>query len=832
LGDATSRREASQLVVAEVAAFRYSAALWPQQCKDLPGRHSPPAAVQDAVVTYFEQLRTLAEATTAATALGSSVEWAGQLADQLHHAHDDARRRVSESPINDRLWAVYRDASEHRVADLVPALVRASGVQGTSDVETALRQLRKMILDEPCRRDIAFACVHGKLTEGDLDALRLLTGGNDAGAWITSHRHQFRSSGMVAPVHLTEHHGIWTAPRSLRVSASEIRALLGLPSRSDAKRLDSGDELSEPVDPHRPTNLPTKLDPSRLALASRQLHLANVGIELFGDDRGLWCRATHGNLVSEVACVSTFDRDTLCGSEAQFPVILMQHSGRAPQQQPFRLGPLRRLIHAVGRNLDRLYSAHAYVITVGESALRNLLGWGYGDAATRLNQAAMAAGISSGSVLVDTLAGDRTLEQGWVRGLRAMQGGPALGACIDRLADLRPAQIAAELDTLDGLSSQYRPVDGDRFVLLATRTGTSILSASIIEHYLASRFPHATFKRVACDAMVQAEDLADASRQLLPTEPLSQAYSTAFQELAELLHERGDDPLFVISGGTKWESAAMLELALDAQVSLAYKFESAEQPILFRCDQLPTPRVRGRRYPSLGQGRQLAKRSDCRWLVVNVGVSLLALYRTEHGDRALAPTSAQLAAWARAWARKNDWWQLCAELTAFQAWRMHRAADVPDRELNVVLVRTRRRPGEVYAEGQVCGRAIQHLLEDRNVVSEAWRNIDVLNLANVPDVLDSGSLISCVMQPLARCIDEVEVMSGGELPDIVVTGGQKLTSALMHVIARGRGCAVFLVPQPQEGEVPTLWTAHAGGAPDKDLLDPRLLQLPTEENDR
>jgi hypothetical protein len=61
-----------------------------------------------------------------------------------------------------------------------------------------------------------------------------------------------------------------------------------------------------------------------------------------------------------------------------------------------------------------------------------------------------------------------------------------------------------------------------------------------------------------------------------------------------------------------------------------------------------------------------------------------------------------------------------------------------------------------------------------------------------------------LITPMHRCLTNPEIASCDR--DVIVSGGRKLTSSLLQLVARAVGCSVFYTNE--KGEAPRLWSVR------------------------
>ena len=575
-----------------------------------------------------------------------------------------------------------------------------------------------------------------------------------------------------------------------------------------------------------------------LALDALCLDLADARVDIFGDQGGMWCRMRSPDGSTRARAVSSSGRAT--GWHAQLPVTT-DPPGVTRLIARFRPGPLRRHLRTTGPGIDRAYSPLAFVVTVGESSLRNLLGWFLKSPTEELGLAARQAGVPDRDELLRLMKKENPLDAGWIAELPLAEsasnqtGSATLGELLDlpELHLLPPELLGAEVDTLLALQDVLAPSDGDTFLLVATDTATSLLAAQIIGAFLRACFPASRLALEISDAMRQDRNLA-AKRSLVSSEPARAVYQTVAAQVGTLLTEEAADPVLVASGGTKWQAAALLCVAHDRRIAYVYKFLGG-QPWVFRFDRYPAGEGPGSLSPhhaqqlereapkpeALGLAGPAAKQEQARLgvAVLNVGISLLHVYREERGDRQAVPTAEELLKWVRKRvANGKEAWRLSAELGGVEAWIQRRCSAFSVNEMAVALVcsRSSKKPDP----GQVCADVLESLLQDRNLVvrrSESWDVPDLGRPSGRSGTDDTHEVFERICKPIRLCIEQNQTRQGP--PDVLFGGGQKLTASLLQLVAMAQGCRVWYVPDAREGHRPGLWTILEPAEPEPRLLE-------------
>jgi CRISPR/Cas system-associated protein Csm6 len=821
-------REIAEELATDISAFRHLAAQWEEDCKGLPEPLCPAQPVLESIEAYLHDLYSLRRTAEGGRCLIKHSPNGQWLAERLAKAEQEAAELLRTTPVRRRLWAVLPEARRLGLGELVPPLREVlmkpqesqspttrgfpawklyTDSSGDPAIEAAER-----VADHERRfpRNLMWAAAHGRLVEEDVALVKRLVSHNPA-RWAEAYRHALHHDGFPALAYLEKVDGAWTAPPLLRLPPEAVRSQLRLgPPETPQRALPPPGELEV-----RRADLPANIEAESLFVASARVEIAGIDVRVYGDERGLWCLAARNGNGGKARCAYT--KEDATGWHAQIPLLQTGPQGGFPALR-FRPGPLRSVLTDPDFPLvDRACSRRAYVITIGESSLRNLLGWELREVAARFHAIVPQSEVRDGRELVRLLFRDDALSVPWIAAVPTAERGPrqrglrTLGEVARSITELPAQEISAEVATVEELSGDLAPVDGDEFVLIPTRTGTSILAAQIVRRRLAAKFPHSRIRVSACDAMKQRRDLSE-TRSELPEEPLDAAYHGADAEVARLLVDEAADPVLVVSGGAKWESEAMLDLGADRRLPVAYRFESG-RPVVFRWDRMPAEEGRKREEPLS------MEEASSRYLVLTVGISLLLKSRKRE------PSADELLDWAK----KQDraLYTLCAELTGFEAWRKSRGVKGP---LEVALIRTRPAKQETYAPGQVCAAVVRRLLEEQGVrvhAADAWDILDFSDIKRAPPEQQMVQLERELRRPIAQCLDEV--IRAAEMPDVLASGGQKLAASVLHLAGRVRGCRVYLAPEAEEGQQPVLWRVWAPGTRPElkrgDVLDAEYLRV-------
>jgi hypothetical protein len=743
---------------------------------------------------------------------------------------DDARRRADARALARRLWAHGDLVERHGLQARVPTLSELAGGDGEAAgfdrVISRLSSLRGARWAEDLVDTISRVAWAGRLRREDLDAVRGAIAVSP-GRWCVAHRRVVPTFGGLLPVDPSH-------------AASAVRAA----------------RASVPI-------------------GCLQTTLTGGAIDVLWDERGPWCRHV-GTGPPVAARIEPPDAEP-SGWFADLTLPLLDRPPPEGRRSVHRLGPLRHAMSRARVNADRAYAPRAYVVTLGESALRNLLGWEIRTCATRLHEAALAAGHEDPGGLIEALADD-ALALEWVRALPRTPGSRGagvlsdarcLGDAMDHVAQLDPAGVSGELATLLALEGDLRPVDGDMFVLVATETCTSRLASHIVAEVLRRRFPASAacgaITALSCRALVERERLdvrGHAAHRIPEGDVVGATAKIIDRAVAELLSRSGADPVLAVVGGTRWETGPMLQVACRRRVACAYKADDrpghAAAAIVLRFDQWPpaewqerdarvrlaAPTAALAGAPSLEHTRTGATATPdatCgdarRWLVMTVGTSISLAYRRGHPLDAgtdAPPGEDAMVAWVEATAARDaEWWRVSAELTGFEAWRRHVLDLEGSVPLGVALIRSRGQAPSPSDVGQVCGRVVARVLETRGVavrVSDAWDVLDLGVLARgTADAEMTRVLLHDVMSPLARGLDDM-IGHCGRI-DVLAQAGQKLVGAMLQLGGIGRPAArVYLAPEPEPDAPPRLMRtdACAADAHEPPLDFARLLAAPGE----
>jgi hypothetical protein len=820
--DPTERADLIGWILGAAAAFVHAPQVWAHEHPGGEGDLLRLAPVESRARAFLEQLYVATRLHAAAARLG--VDWLAPLLAGLAAAVDSGHAALRDSPLSLRLWPMRRQAERFGLADAVPALANAvCAVAGPGPAalpapraqERAFELLRRRDPRDPLVREIASAAVHGDLAPGDLALLRRLVA-DEPQPWAIAHRDAFRKDGFRAHVcleRIEDSARDWRAPAIFQADAADIAPAAVLP---ETQRFLLPPPAAVPSQATGRTGEPDALpvEIRRLALAVRRIPLAGAEIALFGDGDGFWLRARAAGQTWKVRCDSGVTSAT--GWHAQFPIVHArdQQSETVPTREllplrAFRPGPLRPLLAAAGANVDRACSPRAYVVSVGESILRNLLGLDFkGSVQRAVEEAALRAGLRSGARLLESLQARDALAAEWIGALPlsdragALAGGPAVRDLLGGLDRLAVEQLGsgddgllgAEVDALMSAGRGWRPVAGDRVLLIATATCSGILAARIVQAWLRAHVPAVRTRVAPCTAMRQPETLGS-GRFELPEEPIVETYGLVDGWLGRLLTRHAADVLLVVSGGVKWQMLPLAEAAAARRVPILYK-ATRGAPIIFRWDLFRPGAMVAAPRDSARAGR----------LAVTVGVSLLRNYRRDHARAAerRQVSADELSRWASQRGPGGS-----AELTGFDAWRRRYGPPTGAGPVEVALIRSRS-SAAAYDEGQVCAGALAGLLERagaRVAVEPSW---DVPDLNEWRMEEDAAHLKAALLEPVARCLD-----AGTERTDVLISGGQKLTCAMTSLIARGRGCRSFFAPEGDAGGEPRIWLVREGRGRDE-----------------
>lgn len=794
-------KELSEQLASDLLGFRHLAEIWVEDCAELPALVCPTRPVQESVQIYLRQLRLLQRAADGARRLAEFAPQLAALAGQLADGETQARQVLRTTPVRSRLWTLRNEGSRLGFADLIPSLsemlvagversVAAPGIFSDNPQIAAAERLADQ--NAEFVRNLSWAAAHGKLADEDLALFKRLVSTSPF-RWGGSHRDSLHHDGFPALAYLDKVHGRWSAPPGfcLPPPALEPTVLLGAP---DANRRHALPPPGPTVE--QKSDLPAGVAAETLFVARAHLELLGLDLRVYGDDLGLWCFASRNGEARKARCA--FSKLEATGWHSQIPLLQTGPLSGFPKRR-FRPGPLRPLLTETEYpSLDRACAARAFVITIGESCLRNLLGWDLRESAARLHAMARQSGVADGNQLVELLSRDDALVLPWVAASAAAgkapsaRGLPTLAHVVEAIDAFAAEEIGAEVATVEELGDDLAPVDGDEFVLIPTQTATSLLAMQIVRRRLMAKFPHSAFRVTPCGALRQRADLEQA-RFDLPEEPLAAVYGIADEEVGRLLVDEAADPVLVISGGAKWESEAMLALGAERRLPVAYKFQFGSKPVVFRWDWMPVDGERHTLMPAVSGS------VNSGYLVMSVGISLLNAYTIAIGDR--TPSADDLFRWAKAQPGARS--ALCAELTGFEAWRRTRAGDAA---VDVALIRTRSGAEGDHAPGSVCGEAVRLLLEDQGArvhSHEQWDILDFTQLRTAEPAEQMTRLHRELVLPIAQCLDEISRTA--EVPDVLASGGQKLAASLLHLAARARGCRVYLAPEAEAGVAPVLW---------------------------
>ncbi len=745
----------------------------------------------------------------------------------------------------------------------------------------------------------------GMLPEKDFELIRRAARGQP-GFWAVAHRQALYRDGFTTPVYLVPGvEGEWTAPPSFQDAEEELRSVrilpeakaLALPQGSDVARPGDGDaERGESPDDREARDdpgeaLPDSLDKGlarcdqgieiledgtpleAIALVSKNLPLARARLRAFGDEKGLWCEMKPLDGSATERCREQGLLGEASGDRAQLALLRLTENGGAGEKTRFRPGPLRP---ALGE-LDRAYSPRAYVVTVGESLLRGVLGWGFGgDCAERLNRAAREAGIQTYGELKTLLLGTKIQKEGdlfpelprswtdpynwpapWIASLPVIGGQDGTTTLGERWSQLiqrgsfgDPSlfpELGAEIDTLaalgQGADPRLRPKGGDLFVLIPTDTATAILSALLIGRWLTRDLAGVRLRIQVAGVLRQKEELRSPENGFNrphgeEPEPLEMMTKLTEDLLERLLRHEAADPVLVIPGGLKTQTIPLVAVGFERCVPCVYKPRLGEVPLVLRWDlvgrqlqeriegenwrYLPVPasapQAAGSEYTETSGGSEPVASTLPVALLVSVGTSLLFNYKKDVARRTgqrlqeiPTPTGAKLAHWALHGAQSSPddspslspgIWELSAELTTLEAWLRERdypglrdcrlspepgAADGKRAYPELLLL------GTDSHEGRLCLHVLEMLLEDccGLTLHHHSTRFPELSLEKPGFSSRDGQLFKEVLVPASRFVRELR--RDGRRVEILVSGGQVLTAALLQFVGRVTSCDVHLL---------------------------------------
>jgi hypothetical protein len=831
---------------AQIAPVRNSLHLWERLCSGLEPLRPAPPDVRQAAASFLDALGKLAQVlqTLSQWRDRRPWRWTETLERLLARVLAQAVDALVQSPCRGRLWPLHDAATAQGLGQVLPPLVELlAGSAGAAAPPEAAGSLEQLCTLQAGITDLAAWCdrlagdvmrlaAQGLLAAADLEAARAAV--RDApGRWALAHRQALRRAGFTAAVYLVrDDRGEWAAPRTLWLRWEDLQpsaavlpgglAEAELPAAEQAP----GDRPLTPGPPGPPVWLPHAPSIEALALDTRHLPLAEARLWIFADEAGLWVAAQREGPPGQSLFLGArcpVESRQPCGDEAQMPLVVVGEPG-ARLDRGFRPGPLRDVLGGV----DRAYSPRAYVVTVGESLLRRLLGWSRpGEGTERVARAAARAGLQTYAELREALLCgaapgqfpaawlDRAeLPLPWIAALESADGSATLGSRVGAWSELAAPSLGAEIDTLAALEEhpdpRIRPVDGDLFVLVPTETATSVLAALLVGRWLHERFPRAELRLEVSSALRQADPLQTPDGRFQGrhpdpgTEALAEVYRMGRALADRLLVLDASDPILVLPGGVRWQTMPMLELGWSRRLPCVYKFEPepggrSVQPVVFRWDKVG----RGLRQEvarALGRFLPLPAGEPC--LVVNVGISLLAGYRRQKGVSSdHVPAEQELVEWVRV-LPEAERWRRSLELSGIEAWRRRRQQARP----MVALL------GTASPQGRLCRFSLETLLQmDLGIPVLHRSDWEVMDLAEVvePEMEQHLQIFNGILQPFVSCL--AHLRANRRQPELLATSGQTFTIGLMQAVARGLGLACWLSPErSEEQHEPVLWEAPQG----------------------
>jgi CRISPR/Cas system-associated protein Csm6 len=749
------------------------------------------------------------------------------------------RREVSQAPLRCRLWplaAVARNTGEDElIPSLSVALFEQTGHESFVPALAVYRDRAPELTDAwetDLASDVMRHLAHGHLVAEDVAAARAMVA-DRPGVWAVAHRGILHGPAFVQPVMTVDSvdgaDPLQRLPESLIMEPGG-RPSLALTASQMSGALPAGQDALPPV----PTTDPSVVeDLEARTLARMPLVLAGAEMRVHASRKGLWTQLTPAEegRPDESAVLDTGAASP--SSTSELPLLEIRGGKTRVLGKGVRLGVLRNALARRGLHLDRSHTARAYIVTVGESILRAVFGWNPGGECTRrLSEAALSAGIATGGELVQRLTPrekEDALEEAWLADLQTVCGsGQETGALS--LRDLliewkrKPSvelirlarRFGGELATLLSLPvfPPLRPVDGDLFLLVPTATASGMLAALLVRRFLGCLFGKSAAARILpASSFTQEPDLS-LDTAMLHEQPVLAMVDVLDQAIKTVLKDDKADPVIVFSGGTKFTAAAAVDSAFLHGVECVYKADSGPPAVFFWKDL-----ARQHRFQQAAAKRQSAafgvpgaaeeayarafddKRGA---VVVNVGISLLSRFRRERRtERTYVPEAAELWQWVGT--STGRWQDLCAEWTGIATWFEEKGTPLREKDTAVVLVHTR------SVEGELCASVIRRKLEEEGfrVVGAAGEGTSLHRVADFSDVRFHGSALPArdvldhLVYPLRACL--APLVGWKEPVAVLPSGGQKLTSAMLHMLARGMALPVYFASEPRPGQPAHLW---------------------------
>ncbi len=528
--------------------------------------------------------------------------------------------------------------------------------------------------------------------------------------------------------------------------------------------------------------IPDKI--AEMALCDRRLPVADARLLLFGDDRGLWCLFVKDGTVMAATCRSPGEESF--GSDVQYPLAAVGvENGYCG---PLRPGPTRDRFGG----LDRAHSPMTYVVSVGESIFRNLTGWGLREVGAKLAEHVRGAYPSYDKLREALLEFAKTRDMPHAIATIPVQrkaAGVAKQLGEVDISKLDTEYLGAEIDTLMHLERTLAPKPGDRFLMLPTDTASSILASILIGLWLGNRFrSEATGIGVNVGVgknlfrQVTMKPAGGQLRHEMPQDSYGKMVESSRALLDEVLRA-GSDAVVVMPGGVKLMTSALMEVARAKRVPIAYRYHEVGErtdtpPLVIRWDMISKDTALG--FEAEPIERERVETKHC--LIVTVGASLQRGVskdqRSEEAFRFLVKNTPE-----------ERRFELCAELTGFEAWIRDLGLDPTDAA--VVLL------PEGNVSSRACCGAVRYALK--------MRGVSVLNELELPDITklvrgderEYAETANKVAKTVAGAIQSAE--AEGYSSDVLPLPGRTFISAIVQLYATIRGYRVVIGYEAEKG---------------------------------